>query len=938
MKVYIAPDYSDKDKAADNGGIRRVAEAMMKYLPKFGVEIVHDPDDADVICNHGAMLVERPGVPSVNVNHGLYWSRQPWGSGYQEVNELVVESMRHAVAHTAPSNWVSNAIRRGGFFYPEVVYHGVDPDEFSPMQNEGYVLWNKARADYVSDPNDMLKVSTYLPERKFSTTIGNPAHNVKIIGNVSHESMKEFVAKAGVYLATARETFGIGTLEAMASGVPVAGWDWGGQSEIIVQGYTGYLAPPGDFQALADCIEKCFVERERLSENCMKDVRERWTWEPRIKQYADIFRRVHKKYNLNGRKPKVSVIVTAYKLDRYLPKCLESIRDQTFKDFECLVVDDAPLETTAIIVKDFAKKDKRFRYVPVVNNLGLPGARNFGFSQARGMYIRHVDADDYLAGNTLALETKALDNDWGVHIVYGHLETTREDGTRILENGEPVRNGWPPDQFNWMHQMSHLNQLPSCSMVRREVFERTGGYRDRMKRAEDAEFWCRATSGGFRAYKFTQAVTYFHRQRGDSKGAIEWHEQGKEPDWTSWFPWRTGAGDYEQALNIIRKYGGEHPSPNFVPFGAQGKPPRSMRYWYVHDYAYPVVSIIVTCGPGHKQYLVDALDSIQAQTYPDWECIVVNDTGQEWDKNIPGAPWAKVVNMQKNSGAAVARNAGCDLAKGRFIIWMDADDYWLPWYLEKMVSAAEQNDGVIFSDMILRTDEKSFKLYHFNDFDCSKVALSMQYAGSSVLYPRKVIQGVRNLQNGWDEAIPGMEDWDFQVAVHSIGFCAYRVPEPLFVYRMYSSTKRKKDYNNGDAIKDYMDNKWRQYRTGAKTMACGCSKRTLVAKPPSSTLQSSGSFANAVQPMTVDGSQMVNVEYVGPVTEPFTINSRVQPGIRYRFANNDYHRVKTVLIQDAEYLINLLDGNAVPLYRVVPTGAAAETNDPVAFIGQAIQA
>ena len=86
MKVYIAPDYSDKDKAADNGGIRRVAEAMMKHLPKFGVEVVHDPDDADVICNHGAMLVERPGVPSVNVNHGLYWSRQPWGSGYTNIN------------------------------------------------------------------------------------------------------------------------------------------------------------------------------------------------------------------------------------------------------------------------------------------------------------------------------------------------------------------------------------------------------------------------------------------------------------------------------------------------------------------------------------------------------------------------------------------------------------------------------------------------------------------------------------------------------------------------------------------------------------------------------------------------------------------------------------------------------------------------------------
>jgi len=233
--------------------------------------------------------------------------------------------------------------------------------------------------------------------------------------------------------------------------------------------------------------------------------------------------------------------------------------------------------------------------------------------------------------------------------------------------------------------MAHMNQLPSCVMMRRAVLERSGGYRDRMKRNEDAEFWCRVTSLGFKAKKFTEAVTYFHRQRSDSKGAEEWAEEGKEPDWTAWFPWRMGASDYGEARKVLAKNAGAHPNPPLVPFGAQGKP-RDKRFWYVHDYAYPVVSVIVTCGPSHEKFLLDALDSVQAQSYPDWECIVVNDTGKEWGSDIMGAPFAKVVNMNGNEGVSAARNKGFEFAQGRFVIWMDADDYWLPWYLDKMVA------------------------------------------------------------------------------------------------------------------------------------------------------------------------------------------------------------------------------------------------------------
>ena len=946
IRVHISPNFLDKRDTGD-GGIRRVSEAMIKHLPAFGIEHVRQPKEADVLINHGGDLTYAPGKPILHVGHGLYWSRQPWEDTYQQVNQLVVESMARAVAHTAPSDWVNRAVRRGGLWYPETVYHGVDADRFAVPETHGnYVLWNKARADYVSNPDDLQNLAAMMDQTEFRSTIGRGTHNVKILGAMPYDQMRAVVAGAGVYLATARETFGIGTLEAMACGVPIAGWDWGGQSEIVVNGVTGYLAPPGDYKTLAACIRQCFAERDRLSANARADTEKRWGWEPRIEQYAEIIKRIYANH-YEVERPKVSVIVTTYKLDKYLPEALDSVLRQSEPDFECLVIDDANSHLTWKIVEEYEKKDRRVRYLATPNNFGLSGARNFGLVNSKGRYIRHLDADDYLADNALQIEAGMLDSEPGMHIVYGHLESINEDGSRVLDSRkEPVRSGWPPNQFDWLGQMAHLNQMPSCVMARREVYERAGGYRERMKRNEDAEFWCRVTSLGFRARKVTQAVTYFHRQRNDSKGATEWAKEGKEPDWTAWFPWRVGAGDYQQAVTILRKHNGLHPAPHLVPFGAQGQAP-GRRFWYVHDHAYPVVSVIVTVGPGHESYMLDALDSIQAQSYPDWECIVVNDTGRPLPRtpsgvkdsvNVMGAPFAQVVATGGNFGASAARNAGFQYARGKFIVWMDADDIWLPWFLEVMVAHGERNDGVIFSDCLLDKQE-GLTIHRFADFgtNAEGVAANMRYAGTSVLIPRKIAKAVFDLQGGWDSQIPGKEDHDWQIAVHSMGFCAFRVAEPLFVYRMYSSTKREKDFEKIDIIGEYLNRKWYDYRIGGKQFMCSCSGTKTTQNQPASLLSDSGNF-NLAEDFAADtATQMVKVEYIGPRAETFSIKSRAMPDKTYRFGNNPLHKEQTVFLKDAEFLLSLMDGER-PQWRVLAQGATMDQRDPAAALGVAITA
>jgi len=515
MKVCIFPHWRGKPDNA-HGGIRRVWEAQEKHLQSFDVEVVTDPNECDVVACHGTSLVTVPNTPTVNHSHGLYWSCYDWSDWAHKANKLVVESMSASVAHTAPSYWVANALRRGMLVYPEVIHHGVDPDEWVPSDDwEPFLLWNKARKDIVSDPRDMQELARHLPDVQFRTTLvdGNVPNNVHKLGIMPLGSMKEWVRHSGLYLATARETFGIGTLEAMSCGVPVVGWDWGGQTEIIKHGETGFLAKPGDYQALAEGVKWALANRDKLGENARNDVLTRWTWEPRIKQYADFYKQTKAWWDLP--EVKISVIVTCHNLARYLDDCLNSIQSQGFQDWECLIIDDWSTDDTSTIGDEWERSDPRFRYLKTPENLKLPMARNYGIQNSKGKYIIPLDADDMLAENALEILVGELEKDKTIHIAYGHLDTV--DG----EGGDRKRNPWPFKEFNWNEQIAHLNQLPYSALIRREVFERTGGYRRRHWRAEDAAFWIKATSFGFRARKVTQASTLLYRMRSDSKSQDE---------------------------------------------------------------------------------------------------------------------------------------------------------------------------------------------------------------------------------------------------------------------------------------------------------------------------------------------------------------------------------------------------------------------------------
>jgi len=867
MKLMVIPQYDRPDKG--DGGIRRVVEAQFKYLPAYGFEMVDKIAGADIVATHAAEVPDIPvGMPWVVHNHGLYWAEYDWPGWGARVNAQVAEAMKRCDHVTAPSEWVAYAIKRGTWITPTVLHHGIDPGIWEPGDNEGYVLWNKARTDPISDPAPVNKLATMSPDVSFISTFGQPAKNVQVIGKKVFQEAMDDIRHAGVYLATTRETFGIGTLEAMACGVPILGWKWGGQAEIIEHGKTGWLSPPGDYNHLREGLSWCIEHRKQIGEAGRELVLERFTWDKVMSSYAQLYQDVYERQNNLNNQPKVSIITPCYNLGYLLSDMIKSVQDQTMRNWEIVIVDDHSDDDSLKTAKDLARTDKRIRVVSTGENLKLPGALNYGFNHALGRYVMNLDPDNMIPPNTLKILTDALDNDRSIHMAYGRIKFVLEDGV----TPDPVTgtddgiSRWPPE-FNCLAQFQHRNQIPSTCLCRREVYERTGGYRDRATVAEDAEFWTRAVSYGFQPRKVTQSVTYIYRYRPDSKSRGE-----TEPDWTSWIPWSKDA--------------------RLVPWGVAAKPPPEIgKAWPVPSCEPALVTVVIPVGPGHEKLVIDALDSVEAQTFRSWHCIVVNDTGKEL--KVPH-PWVRIINTDGEQGPAVARNLGISASVTKAFVCLDADDILEPTCLKDMWAVWNEVKGVVYSQWWDEKNDGHTKIWDPPEWQPELLVSRGCIHASCAMYAKDAWEQV----GGYDVNMESWEDWDFQIAYAMKGVCAVKIAKPLFTYRKTTGMRRETDMANKEKSKVAMRAKWPDiFDNGADgkevlTMACGgCGKRRVQPPPPPQ-----------VMSMTPQ-SGMTLVEYLGGGGKSQWVGKVT--GTKYLFGNTQNHKRKFVYNADLDGFLSM---------------------------------
>ena len=120
----------------------------------------------------------------------------------------------------------------------------------------------------------------------------------------------------------------------------------------------------------------------------------------------------------------ISIIIPVYNVENYLKECLDSVANQTYSDFEAILVDDGSTDSSGAICDEYAHCDSRFKVFHKVNN-GPSSARNYGLDRAKGDYFVFVDSDDVLSYNALEVCLKVL-TDNNLDAVFSPLKQFRD--------------------------------------------------------------------------------------------------------------------------------------------------------------------------------------------------------------------------------------------------------------------------------------------------------------------------------------------------------------------------------------------------------------------------------------------------------------------------------------------------------------------------------
>jgi glycosyltransferase involved in cell wall biosynthesis len=214
-------------------------------------------------------------------------------------------------------------------------------------------------------------------------------------------------------------------------------------------------------------------------------------------------------------RPAVSIIMPAYNVEPFVGGAIESVRSQTFSDFELVVVDDGSTDGTAAAVERHAQEDGRIRLLRQANR-GLSAARNVALQHSRGAHFAILDSDDAWTPSFLGAQIDILERRPDVDIVTTNAWFV--GGSSSGRTAGPQPDPRPdPDLRNLLHDETSVFVM--C-VFRRRVYEAIGGFDEAFRSNEDYDFWIRAAIAGFRFARNDTPAAYYRRRR-DSLSADE---------------------------------------------------------------------------------------------------------------------------------------------------------------------------------------------------------------------------------------------------------------------------------------------------------------------------------------------------------------------------------------------------------------------------------
>ncbi|PSB52488.1 glycosyl transferase [filamentous cyanobacterium Phorm 6] len=525
--------------------------------------------------------------------------------------------------------------------------------------------------------------------------------------------------------------------------------------------------------------------------------------------------------------PQVSVIIPAYNGDRYIVQAVESVLAQTFTDYEIIVVDDGSTDETYQVLQPYFD---RIRYV-YQENRGVAAARNRGIQEAKGKFIAFLDQDDFFAPDKLAAQIALFHQQPSLGIV--------NSGWRLVNNqGETISDITPwlyfpkLDLETWIVQMP---VLPSAMMFSRQWLELAGGFNSEFDSVDDSDLVLRLAVLGCEAAWLHQ-VTVSYRQHDQNVSIKKALKQAnlfitlkqkffQLPDLPphirelenpafyealTWMAWQLYYSSYPvEAVEFFQK------SLRYSPYSAKQTVTdwlkrlaaiakaygrtidfqvlRNLSQWKqlmasIIPSKTPRVSVII---PAYncERYISIAVESAIEQTYQDWEIIVIDDGSTDNTRQIL-EPYRDVIQYvyQENQGAAMARNRACELAKGEFLAFLDADDFFLPEKLAKQIACFEADPSLgMVQNGWLMVDETgkdicaSLPWEAAPNLDLETFVVYKNVRPSAMMLRREWWERL----GGFDPRFPPTEDLDFALRLALKGCKCVWLKEILTCYRQH---------------------------------------------------------------------------------------------------------------------------------------------------------
>lgn len=183
-------------------------------------------------------------------------------------------------------------------------------------------------------------------------------------------------------------------------------------------------------------------------------------------------------------KPIITVLMSVYNAEKFVGEAIESILNQTFKDYEFIIINDTSTDNSKRIISSY--HDSRIKYIENKTRLGLAASLNKGLRLAKGTYIARMDADDISLPNRLQLQYSILKNDRNINLISSHFVWINEKGKYISTHSLAAS----PEEIFYELQFRNCLGHPTVIFNKKIIINEFGGYNERCE-AEDNDLWLR---------------------------------------------------------------------------------------------------------------------------------------------------------------------------------------------------------------------------------------------------------------------------------------------------------------------------------------------------------------------------------------------------------------------------------------------------------------